>query len=213
MVNFASLSNFLIGYNFGLFNTLGDHLQYVYGWTDSEKTLNLTLVNSLPQGVAAIVCLFIGGLSASYGRRKMLIFTAIAALFGCTITLINNTTALILGNNNTSYLIYIHLHPFRPYDCWHWIRWLVGNRSNVHNRVSTKSFQRTCRDSILCPLRFRYSLIFCIGLRSAWRSKRQFKQWILAINDGTADSLSCVYSSNVLTCLQIWDSYVYNDKT
>lgn len=48
MVNFAALSNFLIGYNIGLFNTLGGHLSYIYGWTNSEATLNLTLINSLP---------------------------------------------------------------------------------------------------------------------------------------------------------------------
>ncbi|KAL4431526.1 hypothetical protein ABPG74_017231 [Tetrahymena malaccensis] len=97
MVNHAAFTDFLLAYNMGLFNTLSDHMNYIYGWTDDEKTLQYSLINSLPQAVAAIVSLFAGGWAARFGRRRMLIILFVVALIGNAITLIANTGALLIG--------------------------------------------------------------------------------------------------------------------
>jgi len=48
MINHAAFTDFLLSYNVGLFNTLGDHMVYIYNWTEEEKTLHYSLINSLP---------------------------------------------------------------------------------------------------------------------------------------------------------------------
>lgn len=48
MVNHAAFTDFILAYNMGLFNTLADHMTYIYNWTDEEKTLHYSLINSLP---------------------------------------------------------------------------------------------------------------------------------------------------------------------
>lgn len=48
MVNHAAFTDFILAYNIGLFNTLADHMNYIYGWTEEEKTLHYSLINSLP---------------------------------------------------------------------------------------------------------------------------------------------------------------------
>lgn len=98
MVNHAAFTDFLLAYNMGLFNTLADHMNYIYNWTEEEKTLHYSLINSLPQAVAAIVALFAGGWAARFGRRKMLIILFFIAMVGNAITLIADTAALHIGN-------------------------------------------------------------------------------------------------------------------
>ncbi|EAS03176.2 MFS transporter (macronuclear) [Tetrahymena thermophila SB210] len=88
---------FTIAYNMGVFNTLFDHVGYIYSWNEDEKLLNYSLLNSIPQAFAAFVSLFAGRLSAKFGRRKMLIFTFYLAILGNGITLIADTFALQFG--------------------------------------------------------------------------------------------------------------------
>lgn len=39
---------FVVAYNMGIFNTLYDHVDYIYDWNEDEKLLNYSLLNSLP---------------------------------------------------------------------------------------------------------------------------------------------------------------------
>lgn len=97
-MNHAGLSDFLMAYNLGMFNTLDSYMMTIFDWNESEKTTYISLISSLPMLVAAIVCLFIGSFAEKYGRRKVLMFTLVIAMVGNSITLIQNTIALIIGN-------------------------------------------------------------------------------------------------------------------
>jgi len=97
MLNHSAMTNFIMAYNMGLFNTLSNHMVYIYGWTDEQKTLHYSLINSLPMAVAAIFCLFAGKLADKYGRRRLLMCSYWLAILGNGLTLIANTGTLHAG--------------------------------------------------------------------------------------------------------------------
>lgn len=101
MINHSAMSNFIMAYNMGLFNTLSNHMIYIYNWTDEQKTLHYSLINSLPMALAAIICLFAGKLADKYGRRRLLMCSYWLAILGNALTLIANTGTLHAGNTST----------------------------------------------------------------------------------------------------------------
>ena len=60
MIIHGGFFNFIISYHMGLFNILSDNIQEIYNWDNNQKIFFYSLINSLPQGVAAIVSLFAG---------------------------------------------------------------------------------------------------------------------------------------------------------
>ncbi|EGR29453.1 major facilitator superfamily protein, putative [Ichthyophthirius multifiliis] len=97
MIFHASFTNVLMAYHIGLFNNLSDHLDYIYSWNLEQKILYISLINSLPQFVAAIIALFGGKWAQKHGRRKLLIIFNYISVLGTGVTLIKHTYALVAG--------------------------------------------------------------------------------------------------------------------
>jgi len=86
-----------MAYYIGNFNTMLNHLPYIFNWQGPDIDLYINLINSLPQVTAAISSFFAGRLATEYGRRKFLMACALITSFGSILTIIQSTIALIIG--------------------------------------------------------------------------------------------------------------------
>lgn len=92
-----SLLFFYFGYTLVVFNTILDNLTEVFGWSDSEKTLQSTIHSVMITSGNLIGCLIGPSLSYKTGRYRFILATILISAVGIILTAIKSNPVIIVG--------------------------------------------------------------------------------------------------------------------
>jgi MFS family permease len=119
----SSLCIFCIGYSSGVMNTLHDHFSEIFKWNENETNHYMSIFSSIHIIVALLGCLSAHYIMDSIGRRNTFFLCNLGVSLGSIITMIYNTTTIIMGRILLGYfigifeiLVPIYVNEYAPYE-------------------------------------------------------------------------------------------------
>lgn len=119
----ASLGNFFIGWDIGVFDPIQINLRKMFDWNEQEAKIYSSFISASLQFGAIISALVSGGISRKYGRKKAFMITNVLSWIGTGLTLILNEYCIIAGRfisglcvGLLSTAMSVYVNEFAPYE-------------------------------------------------------------------------------------------------